>query len=930
MAKNSVSTPHLSELEGPQGPFSIVALSSFLDSGDIQRLPYIVRILVENVARAVVTGKADQSELDAVLAKARGRTEPRRDVESAASGGDVRTQASGETPAQMEFGFRPARIILQDFTGVPLVTDLAAMRSEAKRKGLDVSRVNPHVPVDLVIDHSVQVDAYGSPAAFAENVRMEMQRNRERYALLKWAQQAFDNFRVVPPASGIVHQVNLEYLARVVTWAEEEGRRWAFPDTVVGTDSHTTMISGIGVLGWGVGGIEAEAAMLGEPIGMLPPIVVGVRLVGELREDVTATDLVLTITERLRQHGVVGKFVEFFGPGLASLTVPDRATVSNMAPEYGATTGFFPADERTLEYLRLTGRDEETVQLAKIYLEAQSLLVEGDDAYNRNFEKVEYDEELEIDLSSIERSVSGPRRPQDRTSLSGVRRTFINALSTTAWVESPRKIELEQDGQRTEFGDGSVVIAAITSCTNTSNPEVMIGAGLLAKRAVERGLSVPPYVKTSLAPGSPVVIDYLERADLLKALESLGFFLVGFGCTTCIGNSGPLRPEISRAIQQNNLVCAAVLSGNRNFEGRIHPLVRLAYLASPPLVVAYAIAGTVDIDLENEPLAYGSDGQPVFLHELWPSRREIRELIASVIDPTEFKSRYSRIFEGSEEWKTIGAPSGATYEWDEKSTYIAEPPFVKEIPEDPLGTDDIEGARILLLLGDSITTDHISPAGSISPDSPAGRWLSSRGVSIENLHSYGARRGNFEVMVRGTFANPRIENKLLELAGENEKPEGGLTVHFPTRHVLPVYDAAMRYRDEGVPLVVVAGKEYGSGSSRDWAAKGTALLGIKAVLAESFERIHRANLVQMGVLPLEFEPGQSAQSVGIRGDEILDIVGIAEGLSPRKKLKVRARRETGEQFEFEVVARVDSHLEVSYMQHGGILPYVIRKAIARR
>lgn len=911
-----LGTPSSAELDAPAGTFQYVPLASVLAHSELKRLPVVTRILLENVARAVLWGTAEERELEAVLQGSR-KSGQRSTLDHKAleSGGQA-----------LEFGFRPSRIILQDFTGVPLVTDLAAMRSEAKRRGADPTKINPQLQVDLVVDHSVQVDAYGSPNAFDTNVSLEMKRNAERYSLLKWAQQAFSNFRVVPPASGIVHQVNLEYLATVVSVEERADGPWAFFDTLVGTDSHTTMISGIGVLGWGVGGIEAEAAMLGEPIGMLAPEVVGVRLEGSLREGVTATDLVLTVTQVLREHGVVGKFVEFFGPGLAALSVPDRATVANMAPEYGATTGFFPPDHRTLEYLRSTGRSEPHVSLVERYLVAQGLLGSFEDVGGA-WEAIEYDEVLVLDLATVEPSVAGPRRPQDRTTLSGVPTTFRKALGTTAWVEHPRSVQVHIDGEETELSDGSVVIAAITSCTNTSNPDVMLAAGLLARNAVEKGLRVPPYVKTSLAPGSAVVVDYLSRAGLLPALEKLGFYVVGFGCTTCIGNSGPLRSEVADVIDDHKLVCAAVLSGNRNFEGRIHPQVRLAYLASPPLVVAYALAGSVDTDLSSDPIGHTPEGEEIYLHDIWPSTEEIRRLAKEVLEPAEFLVKYEKIFEGTEAWRAISAPTGEIYHWDPASTYVLEPPFLKGIPEAPEPLADIEEARVLLYLGDSVTTDHISPAGSVAPDSPAGMWLREHGVSATDLHSYGARRGNFEVMVRGTFANPRIRNLLFETVA-GEPCEGGVTLHFPDLETMSVYDAAVRYREEGTPLVVLAGKEYGSGSSRDWAAKGTALLGVRAVIAESFERIHRANLVQMGVLPIQFLDGQSAGSLGLRGDEVYSIRGIAEGMEPKKRVEVTVRRADGSVGSFQAILRVDSALEVTYIAHGGILPYVMRKLLS--
>ena len=912
LQKESGATVDVEELHTPEGSYAYIPLRRLLGADELERLPFIKRVFVENVARSIALGIADPSELEAVLADP---TDPRS--------------------ADMEFGFRPSRIILQDFTGVPLVTDLAAMRDEARRKGEDPTSVNPLLPVDLVIDHSVQVDSYGSPEAFDVNVTLEMERNIERYRLLKWAQNAFSNFRVVPPGSGIVHQVNLEYLASVVAIDRSPDRTWIFPDTLVGTDSHTTMIGGIGVLGWGVGGIEAEAAMLGEAVAMVPITVVGVRLYGSLGKGVTATDLVLTLTELLRKHGVVGKFVEFFGPGLAHLSVPDRATVANMAPEYGATTGFFPVDARTIDYLRLTGRNEALVNRVVQYCAAQSLLAAGGEregASDMSFsgdagDRIAYDEILELNLGSVEPSLAGPKRPQDRTTPAGLKTVFRKALGQTAWVEDKRTVEVSIDGEKVSLSDGSVVIAAITSCTNTSNPEVMMAAGALAKAAVERGLGVPPIVKTSLAPGSAVVVDYLERAGVMAPLEKLGFFIVGFGCTTCIGNSGPLRPEVAEAIDRAKLVCAAVLSGNRNFEGRIHPQVRLAFLASPPLVVAYAIAGTVDIDLTSEPLGIDPEGQPVYLSDIWPDTDRVSELVRESVDPEEFRTRYSRIFEGPPRWREIDAPEEPIFSWDPSSTYILRPPFVDDLPPEPPHLTDIKGARALLVLGDSVTTDHISPAGSIPPDSPAGRWLAEREVSPADLHSYGARRGNFEVMMRGTFANPRIRNRILDTVPTSAGKEGGLTLHFPDKTEMSVFDAAMLYKTEGVPLVVLAGKEYGSGSSRDWAAKGTALLGIRAVIAESFERIHRSNLVQMGVLPLQLPPSSTVESLGITGEEVFTVSGIASGMKPRQQLTVVAERQEGTKLEFPVTARIDSHTELEYYRHGGILPMVLRKLL---
>jgi aconitate hydratase len=852
-----------------------------------------------------------------------------------------------------EIAFMPARVLLQDFTGVPAVVDLAAMRSAMARLGGDPKKINPLIPVDLVIDHSVQVDRFGSLLALFYNAEKEFERNRERYEFLKWAQKAFQNFRVVPPATGIVHQVNLEYLAKVVQTCRKDGTTLAYPDTLVGTDSHTTMINGLGVLGWGVGGIEAEAAMLGQPIYMLTPDVVGFKLTGELQEGVTATDLVLTVTQMLREHGVVGKFVEFYGPGLSKLSLPDRATIANMAPEYGATIGFFPVDEETLSYLRGTGREEELIDLVERYCKEQGLF-RTDETPDPQFT-----ETLELDMSTVEPSLAGPRRPQDRVPLKEAKRAFWRALReiyqrdvdmTEAAAEDPEyqrwltdggngseapkpkprrerydlyakhHIPVPLDGIQTSLTHGSVVIAAITSCTNTSNPTVMVGAGLLAKKAVERGLAVKPWVKTSLAPGSKVVHRYLEQSGLLPFLEALKFHIVGYGCTTCIGNSGPLPEPIAKAIQEGDLVAVAVLSGNRNFEGRINPLTRANYLASPPLVVAYALAGTMDIDFDVEPIGHDPNGEPVYLRDIWPTQDEIREVIQKSLKPELFKEQYARVFEGNERWNAIPVPEGELYQWDLNSTYIQEPPFFEGMTPEPPPLQDIHSARVLVMLGDSVTTDHISPAGAIPADSPAGRYLIEHGVEPKEFNSYGSRRGNHEVMMRGTFANIRLRNLLVP------STEGGVTIYFPTGEQMSVYDAAMRYKRDETPLLVIAGKDYGMGSSRDWAAKGPFLLGVKAVLAESFERIHRSNLVGMGILPVQFKPGESAQTLGLTGREVYDIEGI-ESLEPHGELLVRARSEDGSVKEFTAIARVDAPVEVEYYRNGGILHTVLRKLL---
>jgi aconitate hydratase len=896
------------------------SLTRFAERGfDVARLPWSLRILLENLLRnedGVSVGPADVEALAAW---------------------DPAAQPSHE------IAFRPARVLLQDFTGVPALVDFAAMRDAMGEMGGDPARINPLIPAELVIDHSVQVDAYGREAAFLINAEREYERNRERYAFLRWGQRAFDDFKVVPPDTGIVHQVNLEYLARVVFAGDS-----AYPDTLVGTDSHTTMINGLGVLGWGVGGIEAEAAMLGQPISMLIPQVVGFRLHGSLPEGATATDLVLRVTEMLRGRGVVGKFVEFYGPGIASLSLADRATIGNMSPEYGATCAIFPVDEETLAYLRFTGREAAHVQLVEAYMKAQGLF------HSAEFTEPEYSDALSLDLASVEPSIAGPKLPQRRIGLGEAKEVFrqdlvdmfgrahvgpepsdravqrweaeggdLDGPVTTAVAPSSAKIRLAAetpDGAEAEFElrNGSVVIAAITSCTNTSNPSVMIGAGLLARNAVARGLSTPPWVKTSLAPGSMVVTEYLEEAGLMDDLEALGFHLVGYGCTTCIGNSGPLRPEISRAIEENDLVACSVLSGNRNFEGRINPDTRANYLASPPLVVAYGLAGRMDIDLRTEPLGTDAEGEDVYLKDIWPSQEEIRDTIRRAVKTEQFTSRYAGLYGGDERWNALQIPEGDRFDWPDDSTYIRRPTFLTDVLVNPPPLSDIDGARVLALLGDSVTTDHISPAGSIKQDSPAGRYLVERGVEPREFNSYGSRRGNHEVMVRGTFANIRLRNLLAP------GTEGGFTRHLPDGETMTIYDAAMRYADEGVPLLVVSGKEYGSGSSRDWAAKGTLMLGVRAVIAESYERIHRSNLIGMGVLPLQFSPGETRETLGLTGEETYAVQGIADGLGIGSRVEVVARAGGGER-RFQAIARIDTPVELEYYRHGGILPFVLRQ-----
>ncbi|WP_213909207.1 aconitate hydratase AcnA [Stutzerimonas nitrititolerans] len=857
--------------------------------GDISRLPTSLKVLLENLLRWEDNLTVHAEDFAALAAWLQSRSSDR------------------------EIQYRPARVLMQDFTGVPAVVDLTAMRDAVSKAGGDPQRINPLSPVDLVIDHSVMVDRFGSEQAFEQNVAMEMKRNGERYEFLRWGQQAFDNFRVVPPGTGICHQVNLEYLGQVVWTRDEDGNTIAYPDTLVGTDSHTTMINGLGVLGWGVGGIEAEAAMLGQPVSMLIPEVVGMRLTGKLNEGVTATDLVLTVTQMLRKQGVVGKFVEFFGPGLDHLPLADRATIGNMAPEYGATCGFFPVDQITLDYLRLTGRDEERIALVEAYSKAQGMW------RDTSSPDPLFTATLELDLSEVQPSLAGPKRPQDRVSLGDIGASFDLLLET-----SGRKPQADQGfavaGEPFDLKHGAVVIAAITSCTNTSNPNVLMAAGLVAKKALERGLQRKPWVKSSLAPGSKVVTDYLERAGLTTYLDQLGFNLVGYGCTTCIGNSGPLPEAIGQTITDNDLIVSSVLSGNRNFEGRVHPMVKANWLASPPLVVAFALAGTTRIDMNSEPLGHDAENRPVYLRDIWPTSAEVSEAVAK-IDGQMFRTRYADVFTGDEHWQSIAVTPGDTYTWNDSSSYVQNPPFFEHIGQPPQPPRNIENARILALFGDSITTDHISPAGNIKASSPAGLYLQQLGVQPEDFNSYGSRRGNHEVMMRGTFANIRIKNEML--GGE----EGGNTLYQPGGEKLSIYDAAMRYQTEGVPLVVIAGKEYGTGSSRDWAAKGTNLLGVKAVIAESFERIHRSNLIGMGVLALQFVDGQTRQTLGLDGTEKLSIRGLSAGIKPRQMLTVDVERTDGSRNSFQVLCRIDTLNEVQYFKAGGILHFVLRQLL---
>ncbi|TAL91692.1 MAG: aconitate hydratase AcnA [Rhodanobacter sp.] len=892
--KDTFSVRDTLEVNGKS--YAFASLTKLGQHFDLKRLPYSMKILLENLLRHEDGTDVTSKEIEAV-ANWDAKKEP-----------------------DTEISFMPARVLLQDFTGVPCVVDLAAMRDAMKTLGGDPKLINPLSPAELVIDHSVQVDVFGSEDALEKNVAIEFQRNQARYSFLRWGQKALTDFKVVPPRTGIVHQVNLEHLARVVMDTEVDGQLWAYPDTLFGTDSHTTMVNGLGVLGWGVGGIEAEAAMLGQPSSMLIPQVVGMKLLGKLSEGATATDLVLTVTELLRREGVVGKFVEFFGPGLKHLALADRATLGNMSPEYGATCAISPIDAESLKYLRLSGRSEERIALVEAYAKAQGLW------HDEHTPPADYTVTLELDLASVKPSMAGPKRPQDHVLLSDVKQNFHANLGATAVGRessaNPRSQQVLRHGEEFDVQDGSVVIAAITSCTNTSNPAVMLGAGLLAKKAAALGLKSKPWVKTSLAPGSKVVTDYLEKTGLLTELDKLGFYLVGYGCTTCIGNSGPLPDDISKAITDGDLTAAAVISGNRNFEGRVHAEVKMNYLASPPLVVAYALAGTLDVDLTTQPLGQGKDGKDVYLKDIWPSNKEISDLMAGAVTSEMFKRNYADVFKGDERWNAIASPDGALYAWDKDSTYIKNPPYFDGMTMALTPVKDIHGARCIGLFGDSITTDHISPAGSIKKDSPAGRFLISRGVKPIDFNSYGSRRGNDDVMVRGTFANIRIKNQLLDGV------EGGFTRHIPSGEQMSIYDAAMKYKQEGTPLVVFAGKEYGTGSSRDWAAKGTLLLGIKAVIAESFERIHRSNLVGMGVLPLQFNHGENAKSLGLTGKESFSISGLDDGKG--KQAKVTATAEDGSKKEFTVKVMLLTPKERDFYRHGGILQYVLRQLASKK
>jgi aconitate hydratase A / 2-methylisocitrate dehydratase len=879
--------------------YSIARLKALEKRFDLAKLPYSIKVLLENLLRREDGEIVTQTEIEAVAG-----WKPR----------------AGEREIQ----FMPGRVLMQDFTGVPAVVDLAAMRDAMKAAGGDPRKINPLVPVELVIDHSVQVDVFGSPTAFAENEALEFERNRERYLFLRWGQSAFQNLKVVPPGTGICHQVNLEYLARGVMTGQQDGKTWAYPDTVVGTDSHTTMINGLGVLGWGVGGIEAEAAMLGQPVSMLIPEVVGFRLTGKLAEGATATDLVLTVTQMLRAHGVVGKFVEFYGPGLANLTLADRATIANMAPEYGATCGLFPVDAETLAYLRFTGRSEEQVALVEAYMKEQGLF------HTSATPEATYSETLGLELGKVEPSLAGPKRPQDRLVLSQVKSNFEKTLEAdrksakSGGTAVAPAVQVTVRGETATLGHGSVVIAAITSCTNTSNPSVLIGAGLVAKKANALGIKPKPYVKTSLAPGSQVVTDYLTKSGLLKELEQIGFHVVGYGCTTCIGNSGPLPDAVQKGVEQGELVVAAVLSGNRNFEGRVHASVKANYLASPPLVVAYALAGRVDFDPASEPLGVGKNGKPVFLKDVWPTSKEIDAVLKSSLTPEQYRSRYADVYKGPAAWQSLSVPKGDTYVWDAKSTYVKDPPYFTGMPKEPTTPTDIAGARCLAVLGDMITTDHISPAGGIKKDSPAGKHLLASGVAQADFNQYGARRGNHEIMMRGTFANVRLKNEL------TPGVEGSSTLHFPDKKATSIFDAAMQYQQERVPTVVLAGKEYGAGSSRDWAAKGPALLGVRAAIAQSFERIHRSNLVGMGILPLEFPKGESASSLGLTGHETFDVEVAKlyrEPFKPGRTVQVKAKRPDGKTVEFAAKVRIDTPNEAEYYRHGGILKYVLRRLV---
>ncbi|HUP67197.1 MAG TPA: aconitate hydratase AcnA [Sphingomicrobium sp.] len=887
--QDSLNTRATLQVEGKS--YAYYSLAKAAEAlGDISRLPFSMKVLLENLLRFEDGVTVTHDDLQAMV------------------------DWQKERKIAREIQYRPARVLMQDFTGVPAVVDLAAMRDAMKTLGGDAQRINPLVPVHLVIDHSVMVDEFGNPQAFGRNVELEYARNGERYQFLKWATQAFDNFQVVPPGTGICHQVNLEHIAQCV-WTDRDtnGETLAYPDTLVGTDSHTTMVNGLGVLGWGVGGIEAEAAMLGQPVSMLIPEVIGFRLDGEMKEGITATDLVLTVTQMLRQKGVVGRFVEFYGPGLDSMTVADRATIANMAPEYGATCGFFPIDQRTLDYLELTGRDADRIALVKAYAQAQGLWRDA------STPEAVFTDALELDMSSIEPSLAGPKRPQDRVLVSDVDDQFNHELEQTYKKHNDPRVPVE--GESFDFGNGDVAIAAITSCTNTSNPSVLVAAGLVARKARALGLESKPWVKTSLAPGSQVVTDYLNESGLSEDLNALGFDLVGYGCTTCIGNSGPLAEPISKAINDKDLVAVSVLSGNRNFEGRVSPDCRANYLASPPLVVAYAIKGTVRSDLVNDPIGTGSNGQPVFLRDIWPTNAEVRALVDAHVHSAMFTKRYADVYRGDERWRSIAVTGSDTYGWPAGSTYIQNPPYFTGMTMTPVPPADIDGARALAVFGDSITTDHISPAGAIKPDSPAGRYLLEHQVSRAEFNSYGARRGNHEVMMRGTFANIRIRNRMLD------NVEGGFTRYAPTNETMAIYDAAMAYQQDGTPLVVLAGKEYGTGSSRDWAAKGTVLLGVRTVIAESFERIHRSNLVGMGVLPLQFRDGENAESLGLTGNETFSISGVAE-IEPRQDVEVRVSRADGTSTTITARCRIDTYNELEYFRSGGILHYVLRRLAA--
>jgi len=865
--------------------FSLQAVTE----GHVDRLPFSLKILLENLLRHAGSGDVGADDISALA-----NWDP------------------AATPSQ-EIAFTPGRVVMQDFTGVPAVVDLAAMRDAVVKLGGAAEKINPLSPAELVIDHSVQIDKYGTPQALAQNTAIEFQRNQERYSFLRWGQNAFDNFRVVPPNTGIVHQVNLEYLARVVFDADKDGARVAYPDTVVGTDSHTTMINGLGVLGWGVGGIEAEAAMLGQPITMLIPQVIGFRLSGSLKEGTTATDLVLTVTQMLRAKGVVGKFVEFFGDGLSSLPLADRATLANMAPEFGSTCGIFPIDAETIRYLELSGRDAQQIQLVEAYAKAQGMW-RADGQPDPLYTDV-----LELDLASVEPSIAGPSRPHDRIALSAAASTY-DSCRQDAGVDEVRSVSVTKDGETFDLKDGAILIAAITSCTNTSNPSVMVGAGLLARNAVARGLKVQPWVKTSLGPGSRVVSNYLDKSGLTDDLDALGFNVVGFGCTTCIGNSGPLDESIATAVRDNDLLGCSVLSGNRNFEGRIHQLVKMNFLASPPLVVAYALAGSMDVDLTRDSLGNDRSGAPVYLKDIWPSQKEIHDIVGATIDSDMFHASYEGVFEGDENWNGLDVSTSEIYEWAPDSTYVRNPPYFEGMSLQTDAVEDIRGARVLALLGDNVTTDHISPAGSFAPDTPAGKYLVEQGVDPKDFNSYGSRRGNHEVMMRGTFANIRLRNRLAP------GTEGGWTKHQPDGEQMSIYDASVRYAEEGTPLVVIAGKEYGMGSSRDWAAKGTKLLGVRAVIAETYERIHRSNLIGMGVLPLQFRTGEAAESLGLDGTETIDITGLDDGEA--SAVQVTARREDGSSVEFAARVRIDTPKERDYYRNGGILHYVLRQLAA--